>query len=637
MLAELGHFSLILSLCLAAMLTGLPFLIRDRTPQFAHQYLYLLSSGIFLFLGFSFITLMLSFLADDFSLIYVATNSSSSLPWFYKLTAVWGAHEGSMLLWCLLLAGWLLWLVIRLLKRMDMRRQFPRQEGMAISLTALVLGIFLAFILWTSNPFARRFPAPFQGTDLNPLLQDWAFIIHPPLLYMGYVGFVICCALALSSLICRQRTQRAGRLIRPWANYAWAFLGLGIALGSWWAYYELGWGGWWFWDPVENSALMPWLTGAALVHSLRVAETRGQFHRWIVFLALVTFSLSLFGAFLVRSGILSSVHSFAEDKQRGVFLLLIWVLLSAAGWGCLMRAHGPALTEKTVFWSRPGMLLINNILLVFSMFCILVGTVYPLLTQLVWGRNVSIGAPYFVSLIAPVAVVGGLAAAAVVLVDWNRGARSPHRRVLFFCVIPCLLVAVLVPLLYGERWSWAAFGTLSIGTLILCSALVEWTKSGIKSLGSPHRIGLFLGHSGFALLILGAGLNNIYHKPSQFVLGANEEAWLRGNRFVVRGFETGEERNYRYLRANMEVFAANGRKKAELSPTRRLYGVRNQLTTESAIAPGLMADLLVTLGAEKSRDRHVFTLHYHPFVRWVWLAMLFIGLGSVLASRKRRA
>ena len=616
--AELGNFSLSLSLFLTGLLTFLPLLPHPFT------YARLLGGGLFLFLLFSFLTLIASFLTDDFSLLYVATNSSSSLPWFYKLTATWGAHEGSMLLWCLLLAGWLLMLIVKL--------QDPQQGIRSVSLVALVLLVFLMFLFFTSNPFIKQYPPIQQGADLNPLLQDFAFIIHPPMLYMGYVGFVITCALALSGALSNQPTRQAARLIRPWANYSWAFLGLGIALGSWWAYYELGWGGWWFWDPVENSSLMPWLTGAALVHSLRVAEVHGRFHRWVIFLALLTFSLSLFGAFLVRSGILSSVHSFAEDKQRGVFLLIMWIFLSCAGWWILMRHKSSSVLQKTPFFSRAGMLLVNNILLVFAMLCILIGTLYPLIVELIGNKLVSVGAPYFISLVAPLTVMGGLAASFVVLFDWN-GKRRPlsFKQSLFLLILLCF--AITTPLIFGDGWHWGASVTLFIGSLLVATAF--FSLQGLRSFWLPHRIGFFVGHLGFALLILGAGLNTIYHTQRQLVMGENEEAQLRGDKYVVRSLYQGEELNYKLLGAHIEVFSSTGRKRGDMYPVRRLYEVRNQLTTESAIIPGLFADLLVTLGAEESEGRYVFTLHHHPFVRWVWLGMAFISIGSLVAARKQ--
>lgn len=617
MLAELGHFSLALSLCFAALTMLVPFL-----PRYA-SYIRPLGGGTFLFLLFSFLALVGSFLRDDFSVLYVAANSSSSLPWFYKLTASWGAHEGSMLLWCLLLAGWLLALVIK--------AQNSKQEAYAISLVSLVLFAFLLFVFFTSNPFLRQFPPANQGADLNPLLQDFAFIIHPPLLYMGYVGFTVACALALSGI--NQPARQAARLISPWANHAWAFLGLGIAVGSWWAYYELGWGGWWFWDPVENSSLMPWLIGAALVHSLRVAETRGQFYRWVAFLALISFSLSLLGAFLVRSGILSSVHSFAEDKQRGIFLLMMWILLTAGGWWLLMRHKSVSPPQPTPFLSRPGMLLLNNMLLVFAMLCILVGTLYPLFVELSGSQPVSVGPPYFISLVVPIAVVAGLAASAVIFFDWNRQTSNGVGRLPLFFLFP-LVIAVVFPFLYGGGWNWGAWLTLLVGGSLICSALL--VMRNFASLRAPHRVGFFVGHLGFALLILGAGLNSIYHTQSQRTLAVGDETALRSHRLVVRDFFYGEEANYKSLTAHLEVFSPTDTKQTDLYPSRRLYTTRNQLTTESAIAAGFTADLLVTLGAEESEGRYVVTVHHHPFVRWIWFGMVFISLGSLLAVRKRR-
>ncbi len=617
MLAELGHFSLALSLCFAGLMVIFPFL-----PAYASR-LRLLGGGMFLFLLFSFLTLVASFVLDDFSLFYVAANSSSSLPWFYKLTASWGAHEGSMLLWCVLLAGWLLALIIK--------SQSSKQEMRAISLVSVVLFLFLLFVFFTSNPFLRHFPPAIQGADLNPLLQDFAFIIHPPLLYMGYVGLTISCALALGGI--DQPVRQAARTIRPWANHAWAFLGLGIAVGSWWAYYELGWGGWWFWDPVENSSLMPWLTGAALVHSLRVAEVRGQFYRWVAFLALMSFSLSLLGAFLVRSGILSSVHSFAEDKQRGIFLLMIWVLLSIAGWWLLMRMRRGSSGERIPFFSRVGMLLVNNILLVFAMFCILVGTLYPLFVELSGSQPIAVGPPYFISLVVPIAIVAGLAASVVIFFDWHKKAEGKVRRRLLLFLCP-LAIAIVFPFLYGGGWHWGAWLTVFVGGSLICSALL--IMKDFHSWRAPHRIGFFIGHLGFALLILGAGLNSIYHSQRQQVLAIGEETQLGNHRFVVQDFFYGEEANYKSLTAHLEVFSPSDIKKTDLYPSRRLYIERNQLTTESAIAAGFAYDLLVTLGAEESEDSYVFTVHHHPFVRWVWLGMVFIAIGSLLAVRLNR-
>ncbi|OYW92148.1 MAG: heme lyase NrfEFG subunit NrfE, partial [Pseudomonadales bacterium 32-61-5] len=405
MIPELGHLAMILALCLAVVQGTLPLIGAWRGD---HQWMSLAQPaawGQFAFLGFSFFCLTYAFMVDDFSVAYVANNSNSALPWYYKFSAVWGAHEGSLLLWAFILAGWTFAVAI-------FSRQLPED------MLARVLGImglisigFLLFLIVTSNPFERYLPqAPMDGRDLNPLLQDFGLIVHPPMLYMGYVGFSVAFSFAIAALL-------GGRLDAAWAR---AFLGAGIALGSWWAYYELGWGGWWFWDPVENASFMPWLAGTALIHSLAVTEKRGVFKSWTVLLAIAAFSLSLLGAFLVRSGVLTSVHAFATDPERGVFLLA-FLLLVVGGSLTLFALRAPVVKSRIGFglWSRETLLLVNNLLLVVATAMILLGTLYPLLLDALSDTKLSVGPPYFNAMFLPLVAAMMLALGVGILVRWK--------------------------------------------------------------------------------------------------------------------------------------------------------------------------------------------------------------------------
>ena len=412
---ELGHLAMILALCFAVVQSFFPLLGAWRGD---HKWMSLgqpAAWGQFLFLAFAFACLTWSFMVDDFSVAYTASNSNSALPWFYKFSAVWGAHEGSLLLWALILSGWTFAVAI-------FSRQLPEEMlARVLSVMGMVSVGFLLFLIVTSNPFERLLPQmPVDGRDLNPLLQDFGLVVHPPMLYMGYVGFSVAFAFAIAALLGGKLDAAWARWSRPWTLVAWAFLGIGIGLGSWWAYYELGWGGWWFWDPVENASFMPWLVGTALIHSLAVTEKRGVFKNWTVLLAIAAFSLSLLGTFLVRSGVLTSVHAFAADPERGVFILVFLLVVVGASL-TLFVLRAPVVKSKVGFgfWSKETLLLINNIILVVSTAMVLLGTLYPLILDSLTGAKLSVGPPYFNALFVPLMAILMLAMGVGIITRWK--------------------------------------------------------------------------------------------------------------------------------------------------------------------------------------------------------------------------
>ncbi|MTI93500.1 MAG: heme lyase CcmF/NrfE family subunit, partial [Pseudomonas stutzeri] len=466
MIPELGHLAMILALCLAVVQATLPLIGAWRGDR---QWMGLAQPaawGQFAFLGFSFACLTYAFMVDDFSVAYVAHNSNSALPWYYKFSAVWGAHEGSLLLWAFILAGWTFAVAI-------FSRQLPED------MLARVLGVmglisigFLLFLIVTSNPFERLLPqVPMDGRDLNPLLQDFGLIVHPPMLYMGYVGFSVAFAFAIAALLGGRLDAAWARWSRPWTLVAWAFLGLGIALGSWWAYYELGWGGWWFWDPVENASFMPWLVGTALIHSLAVTEKRGVFKSWTVLLAIAAFSLSLLGTFLVRSGVLTSVHAFATDPERGVFIL-VFLLMVVGGSLTLFALRAPVVKSQVGFglWSRETLLLVNNLLLVVATAMILLGTLYPLLLDALSGAKLSVGPPYFNAMFVPLMAALMLTLGVGIMVRW----KDTPVKWLLGMLTPVLITSVVLgglgSLLFGD-FNWAVLAVSLLAAWVVIASV----------------------------------------------------------------------------------------------------------------------------------------------------------------------
>lgn len=637
MIPELGHLAMILALCLAVVQATLPLIGAWRGDR---QWMGLAQPaawGQFAFLAFAFICLTYAFMVDDFSVAYVAQNSNSALPWYYKFSAVWGAHEGSLLLWAFILAGWTFAVSI-------FSRQLPED------MLARVLGVmglisigFLLFLIVTSNPFERLLPqSPMDGRDLNPLLQDFGLIVHPPMLYMGYVGFSVAFAFAIAALLGGRLDAAWARWSRPWTLVAWAFLGLGIALGSWWAYYELGWGGWWFWDPVENASFMPWLVGTALIHSLAVTEKRGVFKSWTVLLAIAAFSLSLLGTFLVRSGVLTSVHAFATDPERGVFIL-VFLLMVVGGSLTLFALRAPVVKSQVGFglWSRETLLLVNNLLLVVATAMILLGTLYPLLLDALSGAKLSVGPPYFNAMFVPLVAALMLVLAVGILVRWKD---TPFKWLLGM-LTPVLIASVILgglgSLLFGD-FNWAVLAVCLLGAWVVLASvrdLLDKTRhkglvKGMRSL-SPSYWGMHLAHIGLVVCAIGVVLTSHQSAERDLRLAPGESLELGGYRFVFEGAVHHEGPNFTSDKATIRVLDGD-KQVATLHPEKRLYTVQQMPMTEAGIDAGFTRDLYVALGEPLDGGAWAVRVHIKPFVRWIWLGGLMMAFGGVLAASDRR-
>ncbi len=639
MIPEYGHFALILALLLSILLAVVPL-----AGTFTNRTLWMsscrpLAVGIFMFTLFAFVVLSWAFWHDDFSVSYVASNSNSLLPSYYKLSAVWGGHEGSLLLWGLVLAGWMLAVSIW-------------SKGLPLDMLARVLSVmgmisvgFLLFMLLTSNPFARVLPnIPTDGTDLNPLLQDFGLIVHPPMLYMGYVGFSVAFAFAIAALLSGRLDSAWARWSRPWTNLAWAFLTIGIALGSWWAYYELGWGGWWFWDPVENASFMPWLVGTALVHSLAVTEKRGAFKSWTILLAISAFSLSLLGTFLVRSGVLTSVHAFATDPERGVFILG-FLLLVVGGSLTLYAVRAPQVKSSTgsAFFSRETFLLSNNVIFVAATIMVLLGTLYPLVSSaLNWGK-LSVGEPYFnlmfVPLMSLVAILLGLG----IMMNWKKTQFSRIKKWQVVPLVLSILLGLLLPLLHSDGYKLSAALAIALGSWVICASVsdmhrkVRHSDSWWQGLGklSLSYYGMTVAHVGFAVALLGASLTTIYSDQRDVRLAYGEQVAVGGYHYELTGVT--RMRGPNYVAEVGEIRVLDGdRLVVELGPEKRRYLSGGNILTEAAIDAGFFRDLYVALGEKLDTTAWSVRIHYKPFVRWIWLGAILMALGATLALIDKR-
>jgi cytochrome c-type biogenesis protein CcmF len=634
MIPELGHLALILALCLAAAQAGFGLVGAQRghllwmtvaRPAAAVQ------AG---FVLFAFGTLAYAFLASDFSVAYVAENSNVLLPWPYRITAVWGAHEGSLLLWVAVLALWTLAVA-----------RFSRHLPLEFSSRVLgVLGLvsfgFLLFMLTTSDPFIRLLPPVEQGRDLNPILQDPAMAIHPPMLYTGYVGFSVAFAFAVAALLGGRMDSVWARWARPWTLTAWLFLSFGITLGSWWSYYELGWGGWWFWDPVENASFMPWLVGTALVHSLAVTEKRGAFKSWTALLAIAAFSLSLLGTFLVRSGVLISVHSFASDPKRGIFILAM--LGSFVGAALTLYAwRAPTLSRGGGFrpFSRETLLLLNNIFLVVAAGSVLLGTLYPLLMDALGLGQLSVGPPYFNSVFIPVMLPFLLLIGIGPYVRWKHGDPRLTLRLLRSVGVAALVAGVIAMVVTGAESAAMLAAGVMLAAWAAGSALVE-PITRLRQRHSGHHVSLpraVLGmsgaHLGAGCLVLGITVTSLLGVEQDLVLKPGQSVEVAGYRFTFQGVSTVEGPNYEAEQGSFAV-ERGGKPVALMQPEKRRYSTT--ATTEAAIEPGLTRDLYVALGNPLGDGSWSVRLQYKPLVRCIWLGGLLMMLGGLLAASDRR-
>lgn len=639
MLPEIGQFTLVLA-CLLSLLQTLYPLYGVQTGHLKAIH----SAKVFTILQFaavacSFAILSYLFLVNDFTVTYIASNSNSALPWYYRLSAVWGAHEGSLLLWVFLLSAWSV-AVALLSKRLP-------AESMARVLAVLgllSLGFYL-FVILTSNPFERTLPYfPIDGRDLNPLLQDIGLIIHPPMLYMGYVGFSVAFAFAIAALLEGRLDSAWAKWTRPWTMAAWVFLTLGITLGSWWAYYELGWGGWWFWDPVENASFMPWIAGTALIHSLAVSEKRGVFKSWTVLLALSAFSLSLLGTFLVRSGVLVSVHAFASDPTRGLFILAFLVLV--IGGSLLLYAVQAAKVKSRGRYelaSRESVLLINNILLIAALIVVLLGTLLPLVHKELGLGSISIGEPFFnkmfTVLIVPFALFLGVGS----LFRWKRQHLSELQKPLTIILLSTVVISFLFLFSYAPQLTWLAVLGCFLGFWVICGVFYEvylratyrqrfWL--GVKKLGYSHWA-MNLGHLGLAVMIIGITMTQNYSIERDVKLAVGEQIRFQDYDFH---FDKVTELNASNYNSTAGVFTVekSGKVVANMVAEKRFYTVQRMPMTEAAINAGFTRDLYIAMGEPLADGAWAVRIYYKPFIRWIWLGPILMSFAGVLMICDRR-
>jgi cytochrome c-type biogenesis protein CcmF len=580
-----------------------------------------------LLVAFAFGCLVYSFVTNDFSVQYVALNSNSALPLQYRIAGAWGGHEGSLLLWCVMLGVWMTGVTL-------FSAHLPED------MTARVLGVmglvsagFLAFMLFTSNPFDRLFPVPADGRDLNPLLQDPGMVIHPPMLYMGYVGFSIAYAFAVAALLSGRLDAAWARWSRPWTTVAWAFLTLGIALGSWWAYYELGWGGWWFWDPVENASFMPWLVGTALIHSLAVTEKRGAFRSWTVLLAIVAFGLSLLGTFLVRSGVLTSVHAFAVDPKRGVFILALFAFLIG---GALVlyawRTQRIGLGGDFTPVSRESLLLANNVLLAAAAGTVFLGTLYPLAIDAVGSGKISVGPQYFEAVFAPLMAPALFLMGVGPLARWKRASVPELAVLLRWALGVSLAVGLLLPFAFGAWSALVGFG-LTLAAWIVITAFLSTKK---RPRNSRSYWGMVLAHVGVAVFVVGVTLVKGYESDRDLKMKPGDSIELAGYTFRLEGVAPVRGPNYNAAQATIAV-TRNGKPVTTMYPERRIYNVQQQTMTEAAIDAGITGDLYVSLGDPLDNEgTWLVKVQHKPFIDWIWGGCVLMALGGVFAASDRR-
>jgi len=643
MIPELGHFALILALLVAIAQGTLPMagaaLDKPRLMGLARP----AARAQFILVAVAFVCLAASFVGNDFSVQNVAANSNSELPLHYRIAATWGSHEGSLLLWVLMLTGWTFAVTF-------FSRNLPQALlARVISVMGLVSVGFLAFLLFTSNPFDRLIPPAPEGRDLNPLLQDPGMVIHPPMLYMGYVGFSVAFSFAIAALIGGRLDATWARWSRPWTTVAWAFLTIGIALGSGWAYYTLGWGGWWFWDPVENASFMPWLTGTALIHSLAVTEKRGAFKSWTVLLAILAFSLSLLGTFLVRSGVLTSVHAFATDPARGVFILAFLAIVVGGSLALFAwRAGKVGLGGGFDVFSRESALLANNILLIVAMASVLLGTLYPLFLDALNLGKISVGPPYFDAvfypLLAPAVFLMGIGPIA----RWSRAPLPELAVRLKWALAVAVVTAVALPFVLGRWTPLVALGLFLALWIVASSAANLWQRlAGSHQRGlmaklaanSPSYYGMLVAHLGVAVFIVGVTLVKGYEREQDVRMPIGESVAAGGYEFKFLGVTPGPGPNYRAVTGTVEV-RKDGRLIETLRPEKRIYNASGQTMTIAAIATELTGDRYVSLGEPLSNDdisgAWGVRIYIKPFVDWIWMGAFLMALGGLFAVSDRR-
>ena len=629
MIPEIGHFALILALGVSIIQGVLPLI---GAQQGRREWLVLARPATqisFVLLAISFAILAWCFYANDFSVLYVAEHSNSQLPTVYRLGAVWGGHEGSLLLWIFLLTGWA-FAVAQLSKTLD---EF--MVARVLGVLGLVATGLLLFVLATSNPFERLLPAAQDGRSLNPLLQDPGLVFHPPMLYMGYVGFSVAFAFAIASLLSGKLDAAWARWSRPWTTTAWIFLTLGIALGSWWAYYELGWGGWWFWDPVENASFMPWLIGTALLHSLAVTEKRGGFKNWTVLLAIIAFSMSLLGTFLVRSGVLTSVHAFATDPRRGIFILILLSLVVGSSlFLYALRAPKSTLGGAFSLMSRETLMLLGNVFLVVAAGSVLLGTLYPLLIDALNLGKISVGPPYFNAVFVPIMVPVLFLLAIGPWANWKSTNLNALLKRLWLAAVVAVVAAILLPRMMGEFTILTALGFL-LSFWIIASGILQIIRQ--FKVGKPTRsfIGMQLGHIGIAVFVIGVTMVGAYQEEKDVRMAPGDTVSVGGYQIRLVEVRPAQGPNYQATRGTFEL-GRHGKTEEVLYPEKRNYDSSTMPMTEAAIDAGLTRDIYVSLGEPLEGNAWAVRVYYKPFVDWIWGGCLLMALGGLFAVLDKR-
>ena len=639
MIPEYGHFALIIALFFSLALSIIPMVGSYNGKVVWMQSSKSLTAGMALFITISLILLGWSFYVDDFTVKYVAGHSNSLLPTQYKVTAIWGGHEGSMLLWVFILAGWT-FAVSYFSKSLPLNFL-----ARVLSVLGMVTVGFLLFILLTSNPFDRTLPLPpTDGSDLNPFLQDPGFIFHPPMLYMGYVGFAVIFSFAIAALLTGRFDATWAKWCRPWGNLAWCFLTVGIALGSWWAYYELGWGGWWFWDPVENASFMPWLVGTAFIHSLAITEKRGLFKNWTLFLAILAFSLSLLGTLLVRSGLLTSVHAFASDPSRGLFIggFLFVVIISSL---VLFALRAPLVKSESGFTllSKDAFMFLNTIIFFISTAVVLIGTLYPIITMALDIGAISIGAPYYNLMFTYLMGMAAISTGIVVTLNWKRTEASRVKTWLKSPLFYALWAGTALPGMIDDGYSISSAITIFLGSWVIFSTIGDLYRrarprlkglKGFKKL-SPSYYAMVIAHIGFAVCLLGSALNMIYSVERDVRLQIGKPITVGDFEYELIDLRQARGPNYSTVISEV-VVRDEGKLISTMYPEKRSYFSGGSIMSEVALDVTFFRDLYVAMGEQLDNTAWSMRVHYKPFVRWVWLGAILMALGGLIAVFDKR-
>jgi cytochrome c-type biogenesis protein CcmF len=641
MIPEIGHFALIVALMLALVQATLPLIGAHRGNATLMAVARPAAQGQFLFVAIAFGALAYSFLTNDFSVKNVAQNSFSELPLLYRFTATWGSHEGSILLWSLILAFWTTAVTV-------WSRHLPEDmSSRVIGVMGLVSVGFLSYMLLASNPFLRLFPAPADGNDLNPLLQDPGMVFHPPMLYMGYVGFSVAFAFAIAALLSGKMDVAWARWSRPWTIVAWMFLSVGITGGSWWAYNELGWGGWWFWDPTENASFMPWLAGTALIHSLAVTEKRGAFKNWTVLLAILAFSMSLVGTFLVRSGVLSSVHAFATDPTRGVFILgFLGVVIGGSLALFAFRAATMPTGGAFTWFSRESLLLGNNVVLVASLGAVLLGTLYPLFMDALGMGKISVGPPYFnsvfVPLFSPLLFLVGIGP----LARWKQASLPDMTKRLRIAFVVSVATGLLLPLTAGHGFKPLVSFGVALGFWIVITVIMGFAQR-LKHAEGPMLsalvkmprgfLGMQMAHLGLAWAVFAITLVSGFQTETNVKMNVGDSTHLAGYDFTFNGVEMRNGPNYQAARGDLDVSTDGGKTTAfVMHPEKRVYNASGMPMTEAAINYGFTRDVYASLGDQLENGAWTVRVFHKPFINWLWIGGVFMLIGGALAASDRR-